>query len=35
MQLEDYFDLLAPNDIRVKGTRVESVAQFDVKVANR
>ena len=22
MQLEDYFDLLAPNDIRVKGTRV-------------
>ena len=22
MQLEDYFDFLAPNDIRVKGTRV-------------
>lgn len=22
MQLEDYFDVLAPNDIRVKGTRV-------------
>jgi len=22
MQLEDYFDCLAPNDIRVKGTRV-------------
>jgi len=22
MQLEDYFDLLAPNDIRIKGTRV-------------
>jgi uncharacterized protein (DUF433 family) len=22
MQLEDYFDLMAPNDIRVKGTRV-------------
>lgn len=22
MQLEDYFDFLAPNDIRVKGTRI-------------
>jgi uncharacterized protein (DUF433 family) len=22
MQLEDYFDFLAPNDIRIKGTRV-------------
>jgi uncharacterized protein (DUF433 family) len=22
MQLEDYFDFLAPNDIRLKGTRV-------------
>ncbi len=22
MRLEDYFDFLAPNDIRVKGTRV-------------
>jgi hypothetical protein len=22
MQLEDYFDVLTPNDIRVKGTRV-------------
>jgi uncharacterized protein (DUF433 family) len=22
MQLEDYFDIMAPNDIRVKGTRV-------------
>jgi len=22
MQLEDYFSFLAPNDIRVKGTRV-------------
>jgi uncharacterized protein (DUF433 family) len=22
MQLEDYFDVLAPNDIRIKGTRI-------------
>jgi hypothetical protein len=22
MQLEEYFDFLAPNDIRIKGTRV-------------
>ena len=22
MQLEDYFDFLAPNDIRIKGSRI-------------
>lgn len=30
MQLEDYFDFLAPNDIRVRGTRVGiETLQFD------
>jgi hypothetical protein len=30
MELTDYFDFIAEDDIRIKGTRVESVAEFEV-----